>query len=129
MESFDGFRKSGTFTVTPGLEVQGDLILKHDATTLDLYAKDFFNTHDLPDGCILGSFHDRTKVSLIECVTMQGPGTGLRGEEQYHYSSLFPHFVLFGDEHITSTDKKITSASFHATTPPRCFTTLTPSAK
>jgi hypothetical protein len=88
MESFEGFRKSGTFVVAPGTEVQGELILKGDRTTLDLYSKDFFTTHDLPDGCIAGTFHDRTKVSLIDCVTMQGPGSGMRGEERYHFSSV-----------------------------------------
>ncbi len=54
MASFEGFRKSGTFTVSTAVEVQGDLILKGAKTTLDLYAKDFFSTHALQDGCILG---------------------------------------------------------------------------
>jgi hypothetical protein len=113
MESFEGFRKSGTFIVAPGTEVQGDLILKGPKTTLDLYDKDFFSTHNVQDGCILGVLHDRTKVSLIDCITMQRPGSGSRGDERYHFSSIFPHFVIFGDEHVTPTDKKITTVSFH----------------
>lgn len=113
MESFEGFRKSGTFIVAAGTEVQGDLILKGSKTTLDLFSKDFFSTHDIQDGCILGALHDRTKVSLIDCITTQGPGRGSRGDEHYHFSSVFPHFVIFGDEHITTTDRKITSVSFH----------------
>ena len=113
MESFEGFRKSGTFIVAPGVEVQGDLILKGAKTTLDLYAKDFFSTHALQDGCILGWLHDRTKVSLIDCITTQGLGSGSRGEEHYHFASVFPHFVVFGEEHITSADQKITELSFH----------------
>ncbi len=113
MASFEGFRKSGTFTVSPGVEVQGDLTLKGAKTTLDLYAKDFFSTHALQDGCILGWLHDRTKVSLIDCITTQGLGSGSRGEEHYHFASVFPHFVVFGEEHITSADQKITELSFH----------------
>lgn len=113
MESFDGFRKSGTFIVAPGVEVQGDLILKGAKTTLDLYAKDIFSTHALQDGCILGWLHDRTKVSLIDCITTQGLGSGSRGEERYHFASVFPHFVVFGEEHITSADQKNTELSFH----------------
>ena len=66
MESFERFRKSGTFVIATGVEVQGDLILKGAATTLDLFAKDFFSTHALKDGCILGWLHDWTKVSLID---------------------------------------------------------------
>lgn len=113
MESFDSFKKSGTFRVALGIEVQGDLILKGSKSTLDLYAKDFFSTHDIQDGCILGVLLDRTKVSLINCITTQGPGRGSRRDEHYHFSSVFPHFVIFGDEHITVTDKKITNVSFH----------------
>lgn len=113
MESFEGYRKSGTFVITEGTEVQGDLILKGPKTTLDLYAKDFFSTHDIRNGCILGALHDRTKVSLIDCITTQGPGSGSRGSESYHFSSVFPHFVIFGEDHITATDKKITNVSFH----------------
>lgn len=112
MQSFEGFRKSGTFFVSPEIEVQGELILKGDGTTLDLYSKDFFSTHDLKDGCITGTFYDRTKVSLIHCITTQGPGSGTRGKEKYHFSSVFPHFALFGDEHITSEDRKISEVSF-----------------
>ena len=43
MESFEGFRKSSTFIVAAGTEVQGDLILNGANTTLDLYANDFFS--------------------------------------------------------------------------------------
>ena len=113
MESFEGFRKSGTFIVSAGREVQGDLILKRSKTTLDLYAKDFFSTRDIEEGCILGALHDQTKVSMINCITTQGPGSGSRGDERYHFSSVFPHFVIFGEQHITATDKKITNVSFH----------------
>lgn len=101
MKPFEGFRKSGTFGVAPGTEVQGDLILKGLQTTLDLFSKDFFNTRSLQDGCILGALHDRTKVSLIDCITTQGMGSGSRGDEHYHFASVFPHFVIFGNEHIT----------------------------
>lgn len=113
MESFKGLRKSGTFNVAPGTEVQGDLILKGPRTTLDLFSKDFFSTHALQNGCILGALHDRTKVSLIDCITTQGMGSGSRGDERYHFASVFPHFVIFGNEHITSADRKITAVSFH----------------
>jgi hypothetical protein len=113
MKSFKGLRKSGMFNVTPEKEVQGDLIFKGPKTTLDLFSKDFFSTHALQDGCILGALHDLTKVSLINCITTQGPGHGSRGDERYHFASVFPHFVIFGNEHITSADRKIGAMSFH----------------
>ena len=88
-----------------GVEVQGDLILKGAKTTLDLYSKDFFSTHALQDRCILGALHNRMKVSLVDCITTQGLGSGSRGDERYHFASVFPHFVIFGNEHITSVDR------------------------
>jgi hypothetical protein len=110
MEKFKDFRKSGLFRVSSDVEIPGELSLKGGATSLDLYSTSFFDTHASAD--IAGTFHDRMKVSLINCITMSGPGSGTRGEEHYHFSSVFPHFALFGDEHITSADRKIVEVSF-----------------
>lgn len=110
MEQFKDFRKSGTFKLSSDIEVPGELSLNMGATTLDLYSSTFFNTHKSTD--IAGTLHDRTKVSLIGCITTSGPGTGIRGKESYHFSSVFPHFVLLGNEHITSTDRLIVEINF-----------------
>ena len=96
-----------------GVEVQGDLILKGAKTRLDLYSKDFLSTHALQESCILGALHSRMKVSLVDCITTQGIGSGSRGDERYHCASVFPHFVIFGNQHITSVDRTITDVSFH----------------
>lgn len=119
MEKFKDFRKSGLFRVSSDVEVPGELSLKGGATSLDLYSTSFFNTHASED--IAGTLHDRTKVSLINCVTMSGPGIGTRGEERYHFSSVFPHFALFGDEHITSADRKVVEVNFVVDDAPEIF--------
>lgn len=119
MEKFKDFRKSGIFKLSSGIEVTGELSLKAGATSLDLYSSTFFDTHQSED--IAGTLHDRSKVSLIGCITVSGPGSGGRGEEQYHFSSVFPHFVLLGDEHITSTDRKIAEVSFAVDDAPSIF--------
>ena len=90
--------------------MQGELCLKGPATTLDLYSGAFFDTHASPD--IFGLFYDRSKVSLISCITMSGPGSGTRGDEPYHFSNVFPNFVIFGDQHISSSDRTIRELSF-----------------
>ncbi|OPF64425.1 HEPN domain-containing protein [Hydrogenophaga sp. H7] len=110
MEKFKDFRKSGSFRLSSGIDVTGELSLKRGGTSLDLFSSSFFDTHASED--IAGTFHDRSKVSLIGCITMSGPGSGTRGEEHYHFSSVFPHFALFGEEHITGADRKITEVSF-----------------
>lgn len=110
MQKYEEFKKSGSFTLATGTEVQGELCLKGAATTLDLYSADFFDTHKSPD--IVGLFYDRSKVSLINCITTSGPGSGTRGNEHYHFSTIFPHFVIFGDQHINSSDRVIHELSF-----------------
>lgn len=110
MDKFKDFRKSGSFVIADGTELNGELELKRGATSLNLYSMSFFQTLDSKD--ILGTFHDRSKVSLIGCITLSGSGTGYRGSEEYHFSTVFPHFVLFGDEHVTSDERKITGVSF-----------------
>jgi hypothetical protein len=119
MEKFKDFRKSGLFKVSSDVEVPGELSLKGGATSLDLYSTSFFNTHSSKD--MVGTFHDRSKVSLIDCITMSGLGSGTRGDEHYFFSSIFPHFALFGDEHISSSDRKIVEVSFAVDDAPTVF--------
>ena len=110
MQKYEGLKKAGSFTLNTGTEVQGELCLKGAATTLDLYSGAFFDVHASAD--IFGMFYDRSKVSLIDCITMSGPGYGTRGDEHYHFSSVFPHFVIFGDQHISSSDRTIRELRF-----------------
>lgn len=110
MEEYNNFRKSGTFKLSANSEVQGELALKGAQTSLELYSHDFFDTHSVRD--IHGIFHDRSKVSLLECITNSGPSRGSKGGEDYHFSNVFPHLAIFGDEHIQSTDRKICEMSF-----------------
>lgn len=119
MEKFKDFRKSGLFRVSSDAEVPGELSLKGGATSLDLYSTSFFNTDSSKD--MVGTFHDRSKVSLIDCITMSGLGSGQRGDEHYYFSSIFPHFALFGDEHISSADRKIAEVSFSVDDAPTVF--------
>ncbi|MEI7613277.1 MAG: HEPN domain-containing protein [Betaproteobacteria bacterium] len=110
MDKYKDFRKSGLFKISSDVEVPGELSLKGGATSLDLYSNLLFSTHASQD--IVGVFHDRSKVSLINCITTSGPGNGTRGNDSYHFSSVFPHFALFGDEYLTSADRKIVEVSF-----------------
>lgn len=105
MKKYKDFRKSGRFVLSTGDELHGELVLSGGATSLDLYSREFFSTQTSRD--IFGTFHDLSKVSLLHCITTQGLSTGTRGDERYHFGSVFPHFVLFGDEHISSDDRKV----------------------
>jgi len=69
-----------------------------------------FDTNASPD--IFGLFYDRSKVSLIGCITVSGNGVGMRAGERYHFSTVFPHYAIFGDQYIGSSDRKIRALSF-----------------
>lgn len=130
MTDYEGFRKAGKFMLDTGVEMQGELSLKGSATSLELYADVPFEVRNQKDifgrsresiiNCnhkdIFGQFYDRSKVSLINCVIISGPGIGRINNEEYHFCSLFPHFVLFSKgnqhSHLSSSDQKNYRMSF-----------------
>jgi hypothetical protein len=103
-------RQSGKFVISER-EIYGELTLAGAATELYLHDKDFFSTHDIRGRWIRGALHDFTKVSLIDCVAPSA-GTVNRGDEAYHYASIFPNFVVHGDHHLNPDDNVITSVEF-----------------
>ncbi|WP_431064745.1 HEPN domain-containing protein [Methylotuvimicrobium sp.] len=117
---YEGFNKSGNFTLSYGQNLPGELRLKGTATNLELYSNSAlpFDTFASPD--IFGFFHDRSRVSLINCITMSH-GSGTRAGEQFHYATIFPHFVIFGDQHISSSDRKIRQLRFIVDDAPTLF--------
>jgi hypothetical protein len=112
MGTAEGFTKSGKFSVAPDRQVYGELRVAGKETSLYLRDDTFFDTHSVPDGCFTGTLYDLTKVTLIQCVTIEGPGSGSRDGDQYHYAKLFPHFVLEGRRHIEPTGRGIVESRF-----------------
>jgi ApeA N-terminal domain 1 len=110
MKKYEGFKKAGNFTFSTGREVQGELCLDGSATTLDLYSDSLFDRQQVSED-IFGLLYDRSKVSLINCVTISN-GTRTSGTEHYHVSNVFPHFAIFGDQYINSSSRVIRELSF-----------------
>lgn len=118
MHEYEGFKRAGTFRLTDGTELEGELCLKGAATTLDLYSGAPFDIHASPD--VFGLLYDRSKVSLINCIRMSQREQGTGGN--YHQrSSVFPHFVIFGDRHIGSSDRVIREVTFTVDDAPMLF--------
>jgi hypothetical protein len=103
-------KRAGTFTISPGNDVNGELTLARARTSLYLEDKEFF--HPIGISYIKGVLRDLTKVSLMECITTSGPGSGSRGNERYHFAEIFPHFVVFGQHHIAPEEKSIAKIHF-----------------
>ncbi|MFQ5853786.1 MAG: hypothetical protein ACE5JU_24780, partial [Candidatus Binatia bacterium] len=112
MNKLEGSKRAGTFTISPGKDVYGELTLNGPNSSLYLHDKEFFHTLDIPDQYVKGVLHDLTKVSLFQCITMQGPGSASREEERYHFASIFPHYVVHGDHHLGPAEKAIVGAHF-----------------
>ena len=112
MDMRENLKRAGTFTIAPGKDVYGELTLAGQNTSLYLQDKEFFNTFDITDQCMNGVLHDLTKVSLIQCITKEGPGSANRGKENYHFARMFPHYVVQGNHHISPNDKVITEIHF-----------------
>lgn len=112
MDEHEDSKRAGTFTISPSREVYGELTLDGPNSSLYLHDKEYFSTHAIPDQCILGVLHDLTKVSLIQCITTSGTGSGGREDERYHFANIFPHYVVYGDHHIAPTEKSIASIHF-----------------
>ena len=80
MKKFKDFRKSGLFRISSDIKVPGELSLQGGATSLDLYSTSFFDTHASED--MTGILYDRSKVSLINCITMSRGCSSAGGTEQ-----------------------------------------------
>lgn len=109
VHKYQGFQRSGRFRMASGAEVAGELSLKGDATTLELFSPSVLPADSAQD--IAGTFHDGSKVSLLKCVR-RSTVTVRRREGAFHTTTLFPHFALFGDEPLSVTDRRIRRASF-----------------
>jgi hypothetical protein len=71
----EGSKRSGTFTTSPGKELNGELTFKGPETSLHLHDKASFDTHAIPELCITGVLQDLTKISLIRSITPPVPGS------------------------------------------------------
>lgn len=87
----------------------GQLTLDRENSVLELYSKEFFNSMTTEGKSIKGILSNNQKVSLINCLTLTGLGQGYKGGQKYHFSTIFPHYVVFGDEHVDGENTKILS--------------------
>jgi hypothetical protein len=106
MNELEGSKQSGTFTIALGNELYGELTLAGSKTSLHLRDESFFSPNT-PDRSLKGVLHDLRKVTLVDCIS-PGTGTASYGTERYHFADIFPHYVIYGDDHVTPNDRKIT---------------------
>jgi hypothetical protein len=100
------------FAVSPHRTVYGELTYAGRRTSLRLRDAAYFDTYPIEGGCLKGTLHDLTKVTLLHCRTTPLPGNVRNGTEGYYFAKVFPHFVVHGDRQITNDEKAITEVQF-----------------
>lgn len=104
-------KRSGTFFVARDREIYGEITLAGAESRLYLQDGQLFHTHDIRS-CVKGSLRDLTKVSMIDCVTPQVAGSYSSNLGSFYFASVFPHFVIEGDQHISPGEKTISAVYF-----------------
>ena len=59
---------------------------------------------------VKGTLDDLKKVSLINCLALSS--SPHLAEKSVHKASFFPHYVVFGDQHISHEEEAVTGVSF-----------------
>src|SRR5260370_2987957 len=112
MDSTENSKWAGQFAVAPGKDVYGEITLSEATTSLYLRDKCDFRLQPFSPASIKGVIHDLTKVTLIQCITTSGPGSGRNREESYCCYTLFPHFVVYGSTHFDPEENSIREIKF-----------------
>ena len=122
IEDLEKSVKKGVFTLPYGRKFEGELKLAGRESFLSL--KDVLNSKSpgdtlsgvFPDnsqdvGSIKGVLSDSKKVSLLHCMAT-GFGFHLVGKKFTYNNRFLPRFTVFGDQHISHNEKKVTGVSF-----------------
>jgi hypothetical protein len=112
MDELENEKRAGKFTVSPGKDIYGELTFSGGRTSLYLRDEANFTTHGIANDYIKGCLHDLTKVSLLRCITTSGTGSARQGDESYHFATVFPHFIVYGNDHLAPDDKTIVEVHF-----------------
>lgn len=104
------FTKSGIFCLSGEKEIQGELCVAGSESHLRVYDVKPFEDR-FHDQTILGILHDLTRVTLLQCINT-GTTAGYRGDETHASARLFPHYIITGNQHISSEARNIRAISF-----------------
>lgn len=108
--------RTGIFTIVPGQEMHGTLLLDGLNTALyvwgrDMEGVDLYNHLSASNGLVTGVLDDQRKVSLIGC-HITGPGTSFRSGHLSFSYKIFPSYIICGDRHFSDTGEDISKISF-----------------
>lgn len=103
-------KRLGTFDVI-ARKVMGEVELAGPNTFAYLFDHETF-TVPLSEPRLTGVLHDLSKVTLLDCIPLQGPIRGERHGVAACSWRLFPHFVVVGDRHLDPTLSNVEEVTF-----------------
>ena len=110
-------RMMGVFEVGSVPALTGNLKFAGPRTKLSVYSDAWFNAKVT---LVRGQLTDLSKVSLLECISSEAGGSSKSGEHN-HYASIFPHFVLRGDQYFDPNEDSISEVHFVIDDAPTLF--------
>ena len=110
---------TGKFTFPSVGEVRGKLALDGTRSSLQVWSENnaltqiWYEEMHRDVGSIKGTLDNQNKVSLINCLALDAVlFPRIRNETAVHKANFFPHYVVFGDRHISHEEEAITGVSF-----------------
>lgn len=100
MEVLEDSKRLGRFSIGPGKYLHGELTFARSNTALYLWDENDFNVEIINEQTLTGVLDDLSSVTLIDCVSPVATNSLVRGDQQIHSASIFPHYVILGDHHI-----------------------------
>lgn len=118
MEDLEKQTFAGMFTLSPGREVRGELVLAGNQSSLYLWDDNFIGyerdeKHRGYVKFIKGVSNNLKKVSLIDCLDL-GSGSANRyfpEKDTIHNAHFLPCYAVFGDDHVSPDEKTIIETS------------------
>ncbi|MGE4267985.1 MAG: HEPN domain-containing protein [Deferribacterales bacterium] len=117
MIDIEKLSKTGKFVIGDSSELVGELHLNAETTKLTLYTDECCTYQNVSE--IIGTLHDGTKVTLIDCFNQSSGSIGILIDdvvppkyENHDFLDTFPRYVIFGNRHIYATEKVIHEVSF-----------------
>ena len=108
-EKFEDKDHVGRFLQDRASDLHGTLKLRGVRTALTLYSNDFISGK----GCdeVFGQIYRGPRVSLYDCCW--GGVSSTSGQTGTSYSTeIFPHYVVYGEEHLKASEEVIESLEF-----------------
>ncbi|WP_193366910.1 HEPN domain-containing protein [Pelagibius marinus] len=105
-------KHAGTFTVAPNIQLYGELTLAGPRTSLFVRSDDRFIIPPVKGTTVTGELYNLAKVTLVDCLIPPIPSSAGNHEKHYHYSNIFPHYVLVGQHHVDPHERDIIKVSF-----------------